>query len=85
MNNPKIIKAQIIVSCNVIIDDEILNNLRKETDLCLDINDTANRLLFAFLNPKIDVYNDEEAIDGEWDNICEFKGKFKKFEIDLLD
>ena len=77
----KTIRAKVVVSCDVIVDENVLHNIQKETTLLND-NDAANQILFAFLNPKIDIYNDEEAVCGQWDNVCEFKDRLKNFEVE---
>lgn len=77
-------KAKVMVECEVNIDKMTLERAIIECGKELCEVDLANRVLYAFLNPKIDVYNDNDAIDGQWDNICEFNGVLENFRVNIL-
>lgn len=81
MNN--ILKAKLIISCDVILEEDIINILKKNSDLFISAEDIANQMLYAFLNPKIEAFNEEsDLINGSWDFVCDFEGRLKNFYLE---
>ncbi|TKC19896.1 hypothetical protein [Robertmurraya kyonggiensis] len=76
------IKATINLSCDVIINDLIKSLAESECSSSLSDEETARKILFAFLNPKIESFNEEDdMLTGQWDTVCDFKGRLNNFII----
>jgi hypothetical protein len=75
------IKATLTIECDVLIDDLVKRNAEKECNATLSDREIAEKLLYAFLNPKIDNLNDPELVNGSWDRVCEFGGRLEDFEL----
>ncbi|WP_270619785.1 hypothetical protein [Paenibacillus macerans] len=85
MEKTTVIQAKLLVTCEVLVDQTVFEGINREYSSVQNHNDAADQLLFAFLNPKLSVFNDPANIEGNWDGVCEFKDKFKNFELTLLD
>lgn len=76
------IKATITLTCDVVINDMIKEYAENECSSSLSDEETARKILFAFLNPKIDSFNEEDdMVTGQWDAVCDFKGRLNNFII----
>ncbi|MBM6617277.1 hypothetical protein [Bacillus suaedaesalsae] len=77
------VQATLTISCDIVIDDTIKKNIEESYSRSLNDKEIANKLLYAFLNPKIDLFNEPDLVDGQWDMVCEFKGRFSDFSLDI--
>jgi hypothetical protein len=75
------VKATIKVNCNVLISDVIKKLAEEECGKPLTEQETAFRIAYAFLNPKIDSLNEEEFVTGQWDGVCSFNGRLDNFTL----
>lgn len=77
------VKAKLVISCDVELDEEIKNRLLNVANVPFSDEDIANRMLYAFLNPKLEAFNEEnKLVTGSWDFICDFDGKLKNFILE---
>jgi hypothetical protein len=81
----KQIKAMLTISCDVLIDDAVKRNIEEVYSTSLSEQEIANKLLYAFLNPKVELFNDLENVDGYWDMVCEFNGRLNNFIVEPED
>lgn len=77
--------ATLIINCEVTMDDVLKVNVEREYERSMSDEDVGNRLLYAFLNPIIQVYNEPENIGGSWDMVCEFEGRLSNFLVETDD
>ncbi|MFZ3590350.1 hypothetical protein ACOI1C_14120 [Bacillus sp. DJP31] len=79
------IQATITISCDVLIDDTIKKNIEEAYSTSLNDKEIADKLLYAFLNPKMVLFNEPENIDGQWDMVGEFNGRLTNFIVNSED
>lgn len=73
MKNPRLVKTQLIIECTVLVDDELLVGITDQYTTPINDLDAASQLLFAMINPKLQGCQ----IEGNWDGVCSFEGRFK--------
>ncbi|MED3349009.1 hypothetical protein P4388_10245 [Bacillus thuringiensis] len=81
--NIRIVEAKLVIRCDVSLNNEIKQRLLNGGNKPLTEEEIANQLLYAFLNPKIEAFNeDQRLISGSWDFVCDFDGKLQNFVLD---
>lgn len=79
--NKRVVNTNLTIICDVVIDDLIKKYAEEECLLELTDQQLAERILFAFLNPKIQVFNEEGEVNGCWDIVCDFDDKTQNFHL----
>ncbi|MDG0872491.1 hypothetical protein L5D93_08255 [Paenibacillus thiaminolyticus] len=82
MTNQRWVKAKIEISCQVLIDDDILTNISNQY-MPLKIDEAANSILYSWINPKIPLEYELFSIEGNWDGVCDYKGRFRNMEVKM--
>ncbi|MFB9280101.1 hypothetical protein [Cohnella cellulosilytica] len=75
------VQAQLIITCDVVIDDDLKRKAVKQYASVKDDESLAKQLLYAYLNPKIPYNKELVEAEGSWDAICEFKGRLSNIKI----
>ncbi|MEK8209545.1 hypothetical protein NST41_28505 [Paenibacillus sp. FSL L8-0696] len=81
MKNPRVVRAELLIQCDVIINDEIIENINQQYSQIGSDKEAANQIFYAMVCPKIPEETDVEMISGNWDGICSFEGRFKNIKI----
>jgi hypothetical protein len=81
MKNGRIVKAKLLVLCDVLIDDEVVENINEQYSKVRSDNDAANQILYAMLNPKLPEETDLQSTTGNWDGVCTFNGRFTNIKV----
>ncbi|WP_068794072.1 hypothetical protein [Brevibacillus laterosporus] len=82
MSNSKFIKARLIITCDVLVDDTLKENIAEQYN-AVDDQEAAEQALYAFLYSKIPQENDLINSEGYWDGVCDFKGRFKNIHLGI--
>lgn len=80
MINPRYIKAKLVITCDVLIDDQLRNNIAEQYHSVED-EEVANQTLYAFLYSKMPHESSLNEIDEYWDGVCHFKGRFSNLML----
>jgi hypothetical protein len=83
MINEKSLKARVVISSDILLDQQTKSNIEKEYGREMTDIEAAECLLYAFLNPKVLTINEEKII-GNWDMVCEFRDKIKNLEVETF-
>ncbi|MBA2938211.1 hypothetical protein HZF08_07820 [Paenibacillus sp. CGMCC 1.16610] len=77
MKNPRVVRAQVTVICEVLVDDELVEGIADQYKTPKDDQDAATQLLYAMINPKLQ----GASTEGNWDGVCDFTGRFKNLNV----
>lgn len=79
----KKVNVVLTISSDVYLDDEIIKNAEEELGGKFNEIEVAQRLLFAFINPKLPDNHSLKEDEGYWDGVCSFKDKIKNISLTL--
>jgi hypothetical protein len=79
LKNERVVKAKVLVLCDVLIDDEVIDNINEQYAKVQSDKDAANQVLYAMLNPRLP--EESELSSVTWDGVCSFDGRFKNIKI----
>jgi hypothetical protein len=77
MKNPRLVKAEVLIMCDVLVDDVLVEGITHQYKQPKNDEDAATQLLFAMVNPKMV----DKSFSGNWDGVCGFEGRFMNINV----
>ncbi|MCR8633509.1 hypothetical protein [Paenibacillus radicis (ex Xue et al. 2023)] len=77
MKNPRVVQAKLVLTCDVLIDNAVVEAISDQYSAPRSDEDAATQLLYAMINPKMQ----DTSLEGHWDGVCSFTGRFKNLNV----